>query len=211
MQEPDTEPVFDKAGKPMFYKSGIRMNVTSDIPYEHLMPKEFFHSHLGSDPNNPNTTFYDYTKMHGRFNHKDMPQNYHLALSHTGTNHAESNDAQVIKHLEKGGVVASVYRRGQDQPEAKYYQDDATGKQYPVANGDSDDNVFDRHQAVGIPKTQGVISGLSLKGITNDAAGHFANEVDENGIVHLNSKSGKTNPNMVQSIGGVGGQKIPVR
>jgi hypothetical protein len=121
-----------------------------------------------------------------------MPQNYQLALSHTGTGHDESNDSQVVKHLENGGVVASVYRRGQGEPEAKYYMDDATGKKYPVANGDEDDNVFDRHASLGVPKTQGVISGLALKGITNDFAGHFANQVDKDGVVHLNSKTGNT-------------------
>jgi hypothetical protein len=196
---PKTEPVFDKAGQPVHYKSGIRMNVTSDLPYEHLMPKEFFHSHLGNDPENPNTTFYDYTKMHGRLGHKDQPQNYHLALSHTGSGHDESNDKEVVKHLENGGVVASVYRRGKHEPQAKFYQDDATGKMYPVAAGDADDNIFQRHEQIGVPRTQGVISGLALKGIGNETAGHFANTVDQNGIVHLNAKP---KPNLVQ-IGGL--------
>jgi hypothetical protein len=199
MEEPKTEPVFNADGTPATYRSGIRMNVTSDIPYEHLMPKEFFHSHLGDDPKNPNTTFYDYTKMHGRFNHKDMPQNYHLALSHTGSSHPESNDKQVVNLLRKGGVVASVYKRGKDQPEAKFYQDDETGEKWPVANGDSDDNVFDRHASIGADRSRGVVSGLKLKGVSNDTAGNFANEVDKNGIVHLNKKA---KPDLVQ-IGGM--------
>jgi hypothetical protein len=100
LEEPKTEPVFNKDGTPAHYQSGIRMNVTSDLPYEHLMPKQFFHSHLG-DQQNPGSTFYDYTKMHGRFNHKDMPQNYHLALSHTGSGHPESNDKHVVNLLRK--------------------------------------------------------------------------------------------------------------
>jgi hypothetical protein len=199
MEEPKTEPVFNADGTPATYRSGIRMNVTSDIPYEHLMPKQFFESHIGEDPNNPNTTFYDYTKMHGRFNHKDMPKNYHLALSHTGSGHPESNDKHVVNLLRKGGVVASVYKRGKDQPEAKFYQDDETGERWPVANGDNDDNVFDRHASIGADKSRGVVSGLKLKGVSNDAAGNFANEVDKNGIVHLNQKK---KPDLVQ-IGGM--------
>jgi hypothetical protein len=223
MTEDDTEPVFDKDGKPMYYRSGIRLNVTSDLPYEHYMPREFFDSHKPKE--NPaegepqGSEIYDYTKMHGRFNHKDMPGNYHLALSHTGTNHPESNDREVIKHLENGGVVASVYKRGLDpktkkpRPEAKWYMDDATGKMYPVANGDNDDNVFDRHASLGVPKTQGVISALELKGINNEDAGHFANEVDENGIVHLNSQQApriaQRGKNLVPTIAAVGTPQSP--
>ena len=159
-------------------KSGVRLNVTSDIPYEKLLPKQFFDRHKDSQ-------FYDYTKVHGRMG-KDLPSNYALALSHTGTGHAESNDREAIHHLNNGGVVAMVYHRGKDVPTPTHVEDVSTGKRWKVANGDDDDNVYDRHKTAGIDKSEGVVSGLRLKGVTNDAAGKFANRVDPDGVIRIN-------------------------
>jgi len=167
---------------------GIRLNVTSDIAYEKYAP-ELFHRHA-------DVQFYDYTKMHNRVlgqSKPDHPKNYHLALSHTGSNHEESNDHHVAKVLEAGHVVASVYQRGKDNPEPTHMKDVKTGKLYPVVNGDEDDNTFDRHATAG--KTQGssghgVVSGLKLKGVNNEAAGHFANKVhveDGKAIIKINT------------------------
>jgi hypothetical protein len=67
--------------------------------------------------------------------------------------------------------------------------DHATGKKYPVVNGDDDDNTFDRHATAGLSEGKpghGVVSGLVLKGVKNEAAGHFANDVDQNGVAHIN-------------------------
>lgn len=162
-------------------KSGVRLNVTSDIPYEKLLPKAFFDRHKDSQ-------FYDYTKVHGRMG-KDLPPNYALALSHTGTGHAESNDREAIHHLNNGGVVAMVYHRGKDVPTPTHVEDVATGKRWRVANGDDDDNVYDRHKTAGIDKSEGVVSGLRLKGVTNDAAGKFANVVDPDGVIRINKNA----------------------
>lgn len=167
---------------------GIRLNVTSDIAYEKYAP-ELFHKH-------PDVQFYDYTKMHNRVlgqSKSDHPKNYHLALSHTGGGHEESNDHHVAKVLEAGHVVASVYQRGKGNPEPTHMKDMKTGKMYPVVNGDEDDNTFDRHATAG--KTQGapghgVVSGLKLKGVKNEAAGHFANKVhmeDGKAVIKINS------------------------
>ena len=157
-------------------KSGFRGNVTSDLPYESLMPRKFFEKHS-------NTQFYDYTKLASRLK-KNLPSNYSLALSHTGTGHAESNDKSAIEHLNNGGVVAMVYQRGAVEP--THVEDVKTGKRWKITNGDNDDNVFDRHASAGIPKTEGVVSGLKLKGVKNEAAGHFANKVDPDGIIRIN-------------------------
>lgn len=159
-------------------KSGVRLNITSDLPYEKLMPKHFFERHKDS-------TFYDYTKLHHRL---DTPRasNYHLALSHTGANHAESNDTHVVNALNKGHVVAMVHERGKHVPEATHVEDVKTGKRWPITNGDDDDNVFDRHAHAGVPKGHGVVSGLKLKGVTAAAAGHFANKVDHDGVIRIN-------------------------
>jgi hypothetical protein len=163
------------------YKAGVRLNVTSDIAWEHHAP-DLMHRH-------PTAQFYDYTKMHNRVGHPNLPSNYHLSLSHTGTGHAESNDHHVVNALEKGHVAAMVFKRGKDQPHPTHVEDVKTGKRYPVVNGDNDDNTFDRHESIG--KTpgkhgHGVVSGLQLKGVKNEDAGHFANQVDHDGIIRIN-------------------------
>lgn len=173
---------------------GVRLNVTSDISWEHHAPKMF--------ERHKDVQFYDYTKMPNRvmrqyepkvegshYNKAGHPSNYHLTLSHTGTGHAESNDSDVVKVLERGGVVASVFQRGKKAVKPKAYEDVKTGKRYPVANGDDDDNTFDRHTT--LAKTEGssghgVVSGLQLKGVKNEDAGYFANKVDDDGIVRIN-------------------------
>lgn len=181
------EHVRDKLEKGEFsarkIKSGFRGNMTSDLPYEHLMPKKFFERHK-------NTQFYDYTKIASRLKNKDLPSNYSLALSHTGTGHDESNDKDAIDALERGDVVAMVHQKQKKgTPPATHVEDVQTGKRYPIENGDLDDNVFDRHRTAGLTKGHpghGVVSGLKLKGVKNEAAGHFANPVDPDGIIRIN-------------------------
>lgn len=183
-----------KAAKKKGMIPGVRLNITSDLAWEHHAPKMF--------ERHKDVQFYDYTKVTNRvmrqyepkvegshFNKVGHPANYHLTLSHTGTGHAESNDADVVKVLEKGGVVASVYQRGIKNKKPVAYEDVKTGKRYPVANGDDDDNTFDRHTTLGRTEGasgNGVISGLQLKGVKNEAAGAFANKVDDDGIVRIN-------------------------
>lgn len=202
-------------------KSGVRMNVTSDIQHHRLHPKSFFERHKDSD-------FYDYTKNHGSMDDEDKPKNYTHGLSHTGDNHSESNSHEVIKHLRKGGISAMVYQRGGDQPKAKRVKVHGSpeGKdEWKVVDGDSDDNLHTRHESAAQEhdalakhhhaqaanaespelanahhkeaakheniaqeyrdKKHGVVSGLALKGITNEKAGHFANKVDHTGTIWL--------------------------
>ena len=165
---------------------GIRLNITSDIAWEHHAP-DLFKRH-------PDVQFYDYTKSPNRVMKSltpgsGHPENYHLTLSHTGTGHKESNDKDVSKVLQKGGVVASVFKRGKGRGLPTHVLDHATGKKYPVVNGDDDDNTFDRHATARLKEGKsghGVVSGLMLKGVKNEEAGHFANDVDEHGVAHIN-------------------------
>ena len=94
-------------------KSGIRFNVTSDIPYHEILPPIFFDMFA-------ETQFYDYTKNFSRIGvlsrgHKQgKMKNYFLSLSHTGSFEEEagknySNDRAVIHTLKTGGVVSSVF------------------------------------------------------------------------------------------------------
>ena len=165
---------------------GVRLNITSDIAWEHHAPQLF--------SRHPGVQFYDYTKSPNRvMKHLDPksghPPNYHLSLSHTGTGHAESNDKDVSKVLEAGGVVASVFKRGGGNNLPTHVMDHSTGKRYPVVNGDDDDNTFDRHATAGLKEGRaghGVISGLVLKGVKNESAGPFANEVHSDGTAKIN-------------------------
>lgn len=162
-------------------KSGFRGNMTSDLAWEKLMPKKFFDRHA-------NTQFYDYTKNPNRVMHPErLPANYSLALSHTGTGHDESNDHHVVKALENGHVVAMVHqklKKGQKAP--THVEDVQTGRRWKIVNGDEDDNVYDRHRTAGVDKSEGVVSGLHLKGVKNEDAGNFANPVDADGVIRIN-------------------------
>lgn len=167
---------------------GARLNITSDIAWERHAPA-MFERHKG-------VQFYDYTKNPKRViksldQTSDHPKNYHLTLSHTGTDHLESNDHHVAEVLRRGGVVASVFHRGSGNKLPTHVVDHQTGHQYPVINGDDDDNTFDRHATAGLKEGHpghGVVSGLILKGVKNEDAGHFATPVPENGKVVINKK-----------------------
>lgn len=182
---------------------GLRMNVTSDVPWENYASKtgETIFHHFDGSNGKPKVEAYDYTKFPQRvlkqhksshdFIHKDSkrPHNYHLTLSHTGTGHEESNDKDVVTALEAGHVVAMVHHRGKNIPHPTHVEDVKTGKRYPTVSGDKDDNTFDRHIQAG--KIQGkpghgVVSALALKGVSNDSAGKFANKVDPDGIIRIN-------------------------
>ena len=86
-------------------KCGIRLNATSDLPWERrkvnvdgtdVFLMDYF----------PEVQFYDYTKITKRaiaFATGDTPENDHLTFSKT-----EANDSDCIKVLEAGGNVAVV-------------------------------------------------------------------------------------------------------
>lgn len=166
------------------YKPAIRFNGTSDLPWGHMAGKLMKH-HSDVD-------FYDYTKdpkkAEAQFN-PDHPKNYKLALSHTGTNHAESNDKDVIAHLKRGGVVALVHDSGKGIPKPTHIVDRKTEQEFPIIDGDKDDAVGDRHKEVGLihgHPDHGVGSGLSLKGVSRESAGNFLNFVDPDGKIRIN-------------------------
>lgn len=96
----------ERKAKARGMQAGIRLNATSDLPFErrrvdvdgtavHVM--DLF----------PDVQFYDYTKVTKRaLMHAQgkMPANYHLTFSKN-----ESNDADVKKVLAAGGTVAVVF------------------------------------------------------------------------------------------------------
>jgi len=124
----------------------VRLNATSDIPFESV-PVTI----QGVTWDNlmqlfPRVVFYDYTK---RANRRDLPSNYSLTFSL-----AEDNDADALRALVNGHNVAAVFnvRRGRPLPVSYVIQ----GHTYPVIDGDE----HDYRPA----DPRGVIVGLRAKG-----------------------------------------------
>lgn len=124
-------------------KPAIRMNGTSDLPWEKI-----------KDPSTgmtimelfPNIQFYDYTKDYSRLN--KTPKNYFLNFSRS-----ESNEDKVILALEQGINVTAVFKK---LPE--------TYKGYRVINGDETDLRFLDNEIFDNNTGKGVIVGLTPKG-----------------------------------------------
>lgn len=126
---------------------GVRLNATSDIPWERV-PVGVFKNLMEMFPN---VQFYDYTKRHNR---KNLPSNYHLTYSL-----AEDNDSQAKKAIKNGMNVAVVFK-GKLLPKTFW--------NLPVINGDEHDfRPID-------PK--GVIVGLLAKGKAKHDTTGFARQ-----------------------------------
>jgi hypothetical protein len=146
-------------------RAAVRLNVVSDIPYEHLHPEIF--------TENPNVQFYDYTKIAKRVLNSDgtarqLPANYHLTLSSTGI-HKGSNWSDARQHLNNGGVVAMVFaipagRAGKPgAPLPTHVVDQESGKRYRVIDGDIHDHRHLDHKYNDAQPGEGLIAGLRLK------------------------------------------------
>ena len=131
-------------------KAAVRLNGTSDLPYEKYKIRatgknimELF----------PDVQFYDYTKLENRIVGQQLPANYHLTFSR-----AEDNDHKLPGVLEH--TSAAVVFAGQ-LPE--------TWRGYPVIDGDEHDARF-------TDAGPGVIIGLVAKGkARHDASGFVVN------------------------------------
>ena len=127
-------------------KAAVRLNGTSDLPYERYKVP-------GTGKNImqlfPEVQFYDYTKLENRIVGQQLPANYHLTFSR-----AEDNDhklADVLKHTSAAVVFSG------ELPE--------TWRGYPVIDGDEHDARF-------TDAGPGVIIGLTAKGkARHDASG----------------------------------------
>lgn len=158
------------------YKDGkrnycVRLNGTSDIPFERK-PYEY----KGVIYNNimeafPQVQFYDYTKIYGRLG--KTPRNYHLTFSASETNTAQWKEA-----LRNGYQVAMVfgalapkmnrktggYKRPPGVIPTRY-------QGYKVVDGDDTDLTF--------LQPKGVILGLRSKGkAENDISGFVKRDFD---------------------------------
>ena len=131
-------------------KFAIRLNGTSDIPFENLKVKdnknifELF----------PNVQFYDYTKLDQRFNNKVLPKNYHLTFSRS-----ESNHKDVLDILQRGYNVAVVFGVKDESELPKTYLG------YSVINGDKSDLRFLDAENVVVGLKYKLMTGKGTKGM----------------------------------------------
>jgi hypothetical protein len=124
----------------------IRLNGTSDIPYEKFKVfegKNIFEVY-------PDIQFYDYTKNYLRFE-KELPRNYHLTFSRSENNHDKA-----IELLNKGFNVAMVFDKIP-----------GTFEGFKVISGDETDLRFKDEKD---ERGKGVIVGLKYKKMTGKGA-----------------------------------------
>ncbi len=120
----------------------IRLNGTSDLPYENL---RVFEGGKNIFEMFPNIQFYDYTKNYLRFD-RVLPSNYHLTFSRSETNHLKA-----LEMLKRGFNVAMVF----DKLPSTY-------EGFKVVNGDESDLRF--------LDEKNVIVGLKYKKMTGKGA-----------------------------------------
>jgi hypothetical protein len=142
----------------------IRLNATSDIPWENIPVKWYFDvpNNLSETTRNimemfPSVQFYDYTK---RYNRKNLPNNYHLTFSL-----AEDNDDKAVEAYNNGMNVAVVFRK--QLPDVFKLGDNLI----PVINGDEHD------YRPADPK--GCIVGLKAKGKARHDTSGFTREANQ--------------------------------
>jgi len=127
-------------------KAAVRLNGTSDLPYERYK--------VGDTGMNimqlfPEVQFYDYTKLENRIVGQKLPANYHLTFSRAEDNDHKLED--VLKHTSAAVVFSG-------ELPSKW-------RGYPVIDGDEHDARF-------TDAGPGVIIGLTAKGkARHDASG----------------------------------------
>jgi len=160
----------------------IRLNGTSDIPFEKKSYTYNGVKYKSIMDAFPNVQFYDYTKIYDRLG--NTPKNYHLTFSAS-----EINTEQWKKALERGFQVAMVFgsQPGKVSKATGKYKKvpdplPKTYKGYKVVDGDDTDLTFTR--------PNGVIIGLRMKGkAENDTTGFVKRDYPQ-----VNVKYPKLNP-----------------
>ena len=140
----------------MGYPLGIRLNATSDFPYENLKVTHKGVSYANLFEIFPSVQFYDYGAVVKRML-KPLPKNYHLTFSRKEDNHADC-----LKALEAGVNVAVVFR--------KKLPDTYLGS--PVINGDLHD-----YRPLDGKHKRGVIVGLKAKGLGRSDTSGFVVDI----------------------------------
>lgn len=131
---------FELYAESLGLRPAIRLNGTSDIPWERVATPMGNRNVMCSFPR---VQFYDYTK---RANRRNLPANYSLVFSL-----ADGNDSDAIKALNSGVNVAAVFRAVPG-----HYTIPGDNIAYPVIDGDKHDLRF--------LDAPGSIVGLKAKG-----------------------------------------------
>ena len=135
---------FVKYARKNGFTPAVRLNGTSDIPWEKLP----FNGHKNVFAAYPDVQFYDYTKWPIRLR-GTLPKNYNLTFSL-----AESNDKNAADALAAGHNVAAVFRVSKSVRYPATYR--FGGSVYPLIDGDETDARF--------TDTGGSIIALRAKG-----------------------------------------------
>jgi len=151
----------------------VRLNATSDIPWENVHVQLGRHRFANLMEMFPGCTYYDYTK---RSNRKKLPVNYSLTFSL-----AEDNDRKAIEAHKNGMNIAAVFdtKRTKDLPAT--YQ--IAGTTIAVIDGDEHD-----YRPADI---KGVIVGLRAKGDARKDTSGFVRKVAPATLIEAAQAMGK--------------------
>ena len=156
--------LFEQDARRLGLVPAVRLNGSSDIPWERLHPEVF--------QKFPNIQFFDYTKVPARMNRflKDAawPRNYHLTFSAQPNNHEAARQI-----LGNGGTVAVVF--SPEVPQSFWG--------FPVIKGDEHDARF-RDPA-------GTIVGLTAKGKAKQDKTGFTVRVSEETTAPTTARNGR--------------------
>ena len=129
----------------------VRLNTASDLPWERIAPQLF--------TDNPDVTFYDYTKITSRalaYSRGQLPDNYHVTYSVS----ERSNDNVVRDILERGSNVAVVVDSAWNPQQGIVGKIPKTfaigGKRFQTVDGDEHD--------IRIPELDGSGNVVMLRG-----------------------------------------------
>jgi hypothetical protein len=131
-------------------KPCVRLNGTSDIPWENVRYTRADGSKGTIFERFPDVQFYDYTKLALRFK-RALPSNYDLTYSA-----ADGNENAVALALSYGARIAVVFGNS-DRPNARKWKLPATFEGTAVVDADAHDLRF--------TEPSGVICGLRAKGL----------------------------------------------
>jgi hypothetical protein len=143
---------FELMARELGLKPAIRLNGTSDIPFERVKTPMGNANIMASFPD---IQFYDYTK---RANRKGLPRNYHLTFSL-----ADGNDAAAVTALNNGMNVAAVFHKVPAKLGAFVELDGSTTLAVGDATMSWDVIDADKHD-LRFLDPRGVIAGLKAKG-----------------------------------------------
>lgn len=140
----------------------VRLNGTSDIPWENVRYDRVDGSRGTIFERFPDVQFYDYTKHAARFK-RALPSNYDLTFSA-----ADGNENAVSFALTHGARVAVVFRN-QENPRARVWTLPDTFEGRPVVDADKHDLRF--------LEPPGVYCGLRAKGNAKTDTSGFVRDV----------------------------------